>query len=192
MKALFPSGIVVWLLIISGSALSDSSTGILPTDDWSTEVTEASKAGLPILMLFSSEYCGYCDRLKSEVLEPLAKSGEINKFAWIRELSIDRGGKIRDFDGEKIRTKMFLDRYDVFATPTLVLVDNHGNPLGTPIVGYNNADDYVSLLEHFMDVADWKSRKFAPLPDEHLAATLPEEDYVKHAVTVTQHGFPRW
>lgn len=153
MEAPFRFGIFVWLLVASGVAFSDSFVGILSTDDWSAEVAAARKAGVPILILFGSEHCGFCERLKSEVLEPLAQNGAIKNLGWIRELDIKRGGKIRDFDGEKIRTKIFVDRYGVYATPTLVLVDNQGKPLGTPVVGYNNAEDYRSYLEYFLAIA---------------------------------------
>jgi len=190
-KALFRSGISAWILLISAGALSDPSTGILPTDDWSAEVTEAHKAGLPVLILFGSEYCGYCERLKAEVLEPLARSGKFENLAWIRELDIKRGGKIRDFDGEKIRTKIFVDRYGVYAAPTLVLVDNQGKPLGPPIVGYNSSEDYMSYLEYFIDVAYWEPQKLAPSFGKQLDSELSDKYYLKDAVTVTQHGFPR-
>ena len=191
MKTYLQSGICVWLLLTSGWALSDATTGVLPTDDWSAEVSAARRSGLPILILFSSEHCGYCERLKSEVLEPLAKNGEMKNFARIRELDIKRGGKVRDFDGEKIRTKIFVDRYEVYATPTLILVDNQGKMLGTPIVGFSNSEDYISYLEHLMDVAYWEPQKLALPSDKQVAAELPGEDYFKDAVTITQHGFPR-
>lgn len=71
--------------------------------------------------------CGYCDRLKKEVLEPLVTRSELRSFARIRELDIDCGGKIRDFDGEKIRTRIFVKRYGIYATPTLLLVDFRAN-----------------------------------------------------------------
>ena len=166
-KATLRSRIFVWLLLISGVAFSDSSTDILPTDDWSAEVTAARKAGLPLLILFGSEHCGYCERLKSEVLEPLAQNGDIKNFVWIRELDIKRGGKIRDFDGERIRTKIFVDRYGVYATPTLVLVDNQGKPLGTPLVGYDNAEDYRSYLENFLSIAYREPKKLNPVSDNY-------------------------
>lgn len=177
--------IFVWILLVSGGALSGPSTGVLPTDDWNAEVTEARKAGLPVLILFTSEYCGYCDRLKSELLKPLAQNGDIKNFGWIRELDIKRGGKIRDFDGEKIRTKIFVDRYGVYATPTLVLVDNQGRPIGTPIAGYNNPEEYTSHLEYFMTVAYWEPKKPEPASDNcdgpsvwnnhgRLAANVPK------------------
>jgi thioredoxin-related protein len=188
MKAPFQSGVLVWLLLISGGALSDSSTGILPTDDWSAQVTQARRSGLPILILFSREHCGYCERLKSEVLEPLAKSGEMKNFAWIRELDINRGGKIRDFDGEKIRTKIFVDRYEVYATPTLIFVDNQGKPLGTPIVGFNDSEDYTRYLEYFMDVSYWEPKKLESTRDDRLAASSLDKDQLGNSVSVTQIG----
>lgn len=52
---------------------------------------------------------------------------ELRSFARIRELDIDCGGKIRDFDGEKIRTRIFVKRYGIYATPTLMLVDFRAN-----------------------------------------------------------------
>ena len=165
MKAPFRFGIFVWFLLASGVVLSDSSGGILSTDDWSAEVAAACRAGLPILILFGSENCGYCERLKSEVFEPLAQNGAIKSLGWIRELDIKRGGKIRDFDGEKIRTKIFVDRYGVFATPTLILVDNQGKPLGAPLVGYNNAEDYRSYLENFLTIAYRETKKLKPISD---------------------------
>jgi thioredoxin-related protein len=103
------------------------------------------------MVLFSDEHCGYCERLKTEVLEPLVKRGELKNVAKILEFDIDRGGKIRDFDGEKIRTRIFVSRYDVYATPTLMLVDHQGRPLGTPIVGFNNRQDYAPYLADLIE-----------------------------------------
>jgi thioredoxin-related protein len=142
----------VWLLSSCGGALADSSTRIPTTDDWSAEVAEARISGLPIIILFSSDHCHYCERLKVEVLEPLIKRGELRKVARIRELQIDRGGKIRDFDGEKVRTRAFVKRYGIYATPTLVRVNARGEPLGAPIVGFNNPDDYLPNLKSVIEI----------------------------------------
>lgn len=145
-------GISLWFLLACSASLADSGTEIRATDDWSVEVVDAQRSGRPVLILFSTEYCSYCERLKTEVLEPLLKRGELGNAVRIRELDIDRGGKIRDFDGEKVRTKVFVKRYGIYATPTLMLVDNRGEPLGAPIVGFNNQEDYMPLLDGFINV----------------------------------------
>jgi hypothetical protein len=74
------------------------------------------------------------------------RSGKLPNKVLVREFKIDRGGKIVDFDGERVRTRIFVKRYDIYATPTVVLVDYKGEPLATPIVGYNEPDAYTELL----------------------------------------------
>ncbi len=188
MQAPSQSGIFLWLLLISGGVLSDSATDVVMTDDWSAEAAEARRFGTPVMILFSDKDCGYCDRLKKEVLEPLVKRGELRSFARIRELDIDRGGKIRDFDGEKIRTRIFVKRYGIYATPTLMLVDYRGNPLGTPVVGFNEREDYIPYLEYFMDVVYWEPKKIVSPCEERLATESLDEDHLNDAVYVTQAG----
>ena len=146
MKASSFSLLLTSLLFVSGEVICGSTTNIIPTQDWSAESAEARKSATPIIILFSKAGCAYCERLKKEMLEPLADRKH-GSFARIRELDINRGGKITDFDGEKIRTKIFVSRYGIYATPTLMLVDYQGHSLGAPIVGYNNLENYLSYLE---------------------------------------------
>jgi hypothetical protein len=66
--------------------------------------------------------------------------------ALVREIDLDTGGKITDFDGEKVRARIFLSRYKVFATPTVLFLDAHGERLHEPLVGFNGVDKYQPLL----------------------------------------------
>jgi thioredoxin-related protein len=114
--------------------------------DW-TEIAElAESRHLPVVILVSSEDCGYCERLKNEVLFPMAREGRLKDRALVRELPLDTGGKLLDFDGERIRTRIFLGRYKVFASPTLLFLDAHGLPLHEPLVGYSGPEQYRDLL----------------------------------------------
>jgi thioredoxin-related protein len=122
------------------------------TDGFSHEVSETRRSGVPTLVLFTSQDCAYCNRLKNQVLVPLLERGALKGIARIREIDIHGGGKIRDFDGERIRTKIFVERYDVYATPTLMLVNGRGESVGEPIVGFNNAEDYLPYLESVVEV----------------------------------------
>jgi len=56
------------------------------------------------------------------------------------------GGKITDFDGDRLRARLFLSRYEIFATPTLLFLGPDGRPLAEPIVGYNDPSSYRALL----------------------------------------------
>ena len=163
MRAYIAPWVLVSLLLISGSGYSEPSRELRPADEWN----EPEKDLLPMLILFSTKDCFYCERLKTEVLSPLVERGELGNFVGYRELNISRGGKIRDFDGEKIRTRAFVKRYGIYATPTLLLVDDRGNPIGTPIVGYNNSGEYLPNLRKLIEAAG---------ADRQLAGTRAEPE----------------
>ena len=144
---------ILLLQLSTGLVAAPSVGNILPAEDWAEEGLQAQSAGLPIMLVFTSGDCSYCERLKNELLEPLLQKGELDKSVRVREFSIDRGGKVIDFDGERIRSRVFVDRYKIFATPTVVLLDHNGNTLSSPIVGFNSADSYIKLLGQVIDSA---------------------------------------
>ncbi|MES9844430.1 MAG: thioredoxin fold domain-containing protein [Candidatus Sedimenticola sp. PURPLELP] len=123
------------------------------TDDWSVAADKAREENLPIMIVFSADDCGYCEHLKEEILNPGVLSGTLSKKVLVREFNIDVGGKITDFDGERIRARIFVSRYKVFATPTVVFVDANGETITPPIVGYNNPEQYQERLDEALDSA---------------------------------------
>ena len=137
------------LLITLWSSLAAAEEAVLdqPTGDWSQVGSRAQSQGVPVLLLVSGEDCGYCDLLKKEVLNPMHRSGELTNRALVREMDLNTGGKIVDFDGEKVRAGIFLGRYKVFATPTLLFLDSDGRPLHDPLIGFNGSELYRPLLE---------------------------------------------
>ncbi|MCU7893381.1 MAG: thioredoxin fold domain-containing protein [Candidatus Thiodiazotropha sp. (ex Ustalcina ferruginea)] len=130
------------LALFVGFCQADSS---LTTTDWADTSSVARQTHSPILVLFGAEECGYCERLKQEVIEPLSHQTD-SKLPLIREFDIYSGGKIIDFNGDSIRSRMFKNRYQVYAVPTLLILDADGKPLIDPIVGYNSQDEYLELL----------------------------------------------
>ncbi len=114
--------------------------------DWARIGAEARERGQPVALLVTGPDCGYCERLHREFLDNPAASGTLAAGAITREISRDTGGKITDFDGERIRTRLFLARYDIFATPTLLLLSPEGEPLAPALVGFNGAQAYGELV----------------------------------------------
>ena len=153
MKTLIKLACFISILALTTAVLSDSHGDISTSKDWSVEATQAKGAGIPIMVIFSTEHCPYCVRLREEVLKPLIHNGALRGKVLIREFNIDGGGKITDFDGERIRSRIFVSRYEIFATPTVVLVDYHGKPLTPPIVGFNEADSYTDFLDEAISSA---------------------------------------
>ena len=137
------------LMFVAGSALGASSHSLPDhhTRDWSQVAGIARADMLPVVVLVSSPECGYCNRLKRDVLAPLQASGKLGKQAVWRELDLNSGGKLVDFDGERVRARIFVGRYQVFATPTLLFLGPDGIPLRAPLVGFNGKDAYGPLLD---------------------------------------------
>ena len=124
------------------------------TTDWQSEVEIAKRKGAPILVVFSSDTCMPCEQLKSELIKPMLADGTLDRRVHITEFSINQGGKITDFDGELVRSRIFVRRYKVFATPTVLLLDYEGEILSAPLVGYDASDDYTKRLNSaIMDAA---------------------------------------
>lgn len=130
-------------LLFSCSAWSDS-----PDTDWSDIAETARDRQQPILVVFSADYCGYCSRLKEEVLDPMTQQGTGDSQLLIREFNISSGGKMTDFNGDRIRSRQFKQRYGIYATPTLLILDPEGQPLSEPLVGYNSPEEYRELLRN--------------------------------------------
>ena len=119
--------------------------------DWSQTAQDAKAAHSPIIVLYTSRACGYCERLKREVLQPMFGRTMQSAPALYNEVDINTGGKMIDFNGESIRSRQFKQRYHVFATPTLLILDSSGEPLTDPIVGYDSKDQYRSRLARVLE-----------------------------------------
>lgn len=117
-----------------------------PRVDWSDIADQARQQHRPILVVFSADTCGYCVKLKREVIQPLSYAPVEGHNLLIREFDINAGGKITDFSGESIRSRQFKRRYNIFAIPTLLILDANGQLLADPLVGYNSASEYRELL----------------------------------------------
>lgn len=121
--------------------------------DWAKVGAEARERGLPVALLITGTDCGYCERLRQEFLEAPATRGTLEQGAVTQEISRDEGGKVTDFDGERIRTRLFLARYGIFATPTLLLLSPEGEMLAPALVGFNGARNYGDLVAKRMNHA---------------------------------------
>ncbi len=140
---------LLFLLFFIGAAANAGQ----PVTDWSREAAQARSADLPILVIFTADDCHYCEQLKRQVIEPGIHGGPLQGKALVREFDIHRGGKITDFDGDRIRSRIFVNRYQVFATPTVVILDGSGAPLTEPLVGFDDAESYRERLSQALDNA---------------------------------------
>lgn len=135
-------------------SLAIAGDGGLPVTDDLRALGELAREGrVPILLMVSREYCPACVRLKAEILEPMLLSGEYVDRVIMREIKIDEGERLRDFDGAVVAAAKVAKRYDTFLTPTLLFVDDHGGELAPRIRGFQDTDFYAHYIDQAIDVA---------------------------------------
>lgn len=147
---LYRLAITLVLATISGIAAAQS---FVTTTDWQEAGEIARHQNVPIVVLVSGYGCGHCERLKSEFLSDPTIQAFLGQRALVRPYHESTGGKITDFDGRRLRSRIFISRYGVFATPTLLFLDADGRPLTDALVGYNDAMNYRHLLTGRLDQA---------------------------------------
>jgi thioredoxin-related protein len=118
---------------------------------------------LPLVLMFSADYCIFCERLEQEFLIPMQISGDYEQRAVIRKLKMKHGNSVVDFDGQRIDANLLAKRYKVSVTPTVVFLDGAGQQLAAKRVGLMTPDFYGGYLDESIDTAFDMLRRNKPL-----------------------------
>lgn len=96
-------------------------------------LARARASGRPALLLFRTDWCGYCQRLERETLPDARVRAEAQ--AWTTMA----------YDADRGEGKALAARYGVRGFPTLVKVDGSGNRLDR-WAGFNEPAIYAAIL----------------------------------------------
>jgi thioredoxin-related protein len=153
------------LSLVTGVFAADGDThgGVKEVKDFSEVARLIGEKRLPMVLMFSSEYCAYCVQLEKDFLIPMQISGDYAQRAVIRKMKIDYGNTIRDFDGKPVDANEFASRYNISVTPTVVFLDGQGNQLAAKQVGLTTPDFYGGYLDASIDTALDMLRRTKPL-----------------------------
>lgn len=142
------------LLVIALTWANPVVAGIIPyATDLSQTAEEAKARGVPIMLIVSQYHCGYCERMKSEVLQPMQLSGDYDGQVLMRELLIDPGETVTNFQGRREAASSFSAHYKVSVTPTLLFLDPEGNEAAERILGINTIDYLLFYIEDAIEKA---------------------------------------
>ena len=108
---------------------------------------------IPILLFFDRDDCPYCERALREHLVPMSRESPWREDVLFRQVEVDRARLIIDFDGGSNTHVGLARRYKASLTPTIVVVDANGQPIGDPIVGLLTADFYGAYIEDALRAA---------------------------------------
>jgi len=139
--------------------------------DLETDAVHANNQDVPILVMFSASYCGYCSIVKDDFLKPMLLSGEYSDKVIIRVLEIDGDDDIRDIDGKLIDPAVIAERYNVQLTPTLAFVDANGKELSEKMIGLTTVDFYGGYLDEAISHSLMQIRGNSTLTQNTLIST---------------------
>lgn len=135
-------------LLAPRGALGAPKTGKLATThDLQADARIAARDRRPILLLVSQEECPFCWQIKREILDPMVLSGDYDDRLLMREMFIDEGFLLRDFQGREVAGGDFALRYGVSLTPTLLFLDPRGRELTDKMVGIQTPEMYFLYVD---------------------------------------------
>lgn len=140
-------------LLLASNLLAAAGPELLHARDLEQDAALAQRKQVPILVLFSSSYCGYCTVVREDFLKPMLKNTEYDNKVVIRVVSIDSDAALRDFDGRMIAPETLAQLHNVYVTPTVKLLGPHGETLAPDLVGLSTVDYYGYYLDSAIDTS---------------------------------------
>ena len=121
----------------------------------------ATAAKKPILLFFNLTGCHFCRGALREVIVPMFRNAGWRAALEFRQITIDDGKSLIDFDGKRIENIAFANERKGTFAPTVMVVDGTGQLLGEPIVGISNFDFYGGYIDDLVNkaIAEMKARK---------------------------------
>lgn len=124
----------------------------LPTaGDLAADAVQMRQQKVPLLVLYSRDACGWCERARREFLEPLAADPASAGRVLIRQVDLDRRTAITDFSGKATTHRDFARARKIRLTPTIEVLGPDGQPLTEPIIGVRLPDFYGTYIDRAID-----------------------------------------
>jgi thioredoxin-related protein len=114
--------------------------------------TSDEKSAQPVLQIlfFTSKDCPFCKLARTNYWRHLAALRSGVRLVGL-EIHIDQNLPLLLADGTVITHKAFARQLAIRATPTVMLVDNHGQLLSQTLVGIGAGDFYAFNLDELVD-----------------------------------------
>ncbi len=150
-----PAFLAALLLALAGlpAVATAADVEVPELEDLEQDARIMRKREMPMMLVFSAQFCEYCRLVESDFLEPMILSGEYEDRILIRETTTDGHGLIHDLDGETITPDDLADRYNAWMTPVVVFIDAEGEEVAERVVGMTNYDFYGGFLDKGIDRA---------------------------------------
>lgn len=143
-------------LLLLAPRLRAADDGLLPAvDDLQALAAQSARAGIPIIVLFTTPGCPFCQEARQNYLAPrLAEQRGRSKPEYLlREVDITSRRSVGVIDGRAHTEAQLAERYGIHFAPVLIAFDSRWRPLGEPLVGLDRAGFYESYVERLISEA---------------------------------------
>jgi thioredoxin-related protein len=151
--------ILLTLLILFGTTANwapAAQTESLPAvKDFKVEAKESQTKQAPIMVLFMSNTCTYCEKVLQDYLLPMQRDHEYDNKVILRQIEINSQDKLIDFNGKVTTQSAYSSTHKIWAVPTIMLFDSQGHEL-TQIVGLLTLDFYLAYLDNAINESQAK------------------------------------
>lgn len=154
--------IASWCLILAcgliAPAPAHAAGALVHARDFSADARTAAQRRVPILVVFTSPTCPYCEVVKRDYLVPMHRDRAQRARVIIRELTVGSDAALTGFDGKPTSEAAFAAAQKVFMVPTVMVFDARGEPVADPIVGLLIPDFYYGYLESAIEAGLARAR----------------------------------
>ena len=147
------AAILAWPLLASA---------LTPARDLAADARQMREQHMPMVVLYSRDGCGWCERARVQFLDPLAADPANTSRMLIRQIDVDRRTAITDFSGKASNHRDFARQRKVRLTPTVEVLGPDGEPLAEAIVGMGLPDFYGTYIERAIDTGRDRLRENTP------------------------------
>jgi thioredoxin-related protein len=129
--------------------------GLPVVKNFTLEAKESRAKQAPIMVLFMSNTCTYCEKVLQDYLLPMQRDHEYDNKVILRQIEISSHDKLIDFNGKVTSQSAYSSSHKIWAVPTIMLFDSQGHEL-TSIVGLLTVDFYLAYLDNAINESQAK------------------------------------
>lgn len=152
--------LLIGLLLVPSAWAADA---VLPmAENFRVDARQAHHQRVALLVFFSAKSCQYCETMRELFLAPMFASDDYSDKVIMREVQVDSGRELRDFEGKKSSHRDFALRYRVGLTPQIWFLDPSGKELVPALVGLSTPELFAGYLDAAIDAAVANMRATTP------------------------------
>jgi thioredoxin-related protein len=155
MKQIISVALLIWVWTATSWMPAAHAEGLPVVRDFTIEAKESKHKQAPILVLFMSQTCPYCEQVLEEFLLPMQRNPDYAGNVILRQIDIGSSNKLVNFNGKITTQSVFAKAHDVWAVPTVMLFDSQGREL-TKIIGLLTLDFYLAYLDNAINESQAK------------------------------------